>query len=90
MGAAVSVEVADLAVGDLTLAIDIGFLPDDVDQSGNVNISDATAFVNEFTGAQRVELIDLIHSGNVNISATTEFMTVFQGGASGTALPPRP
>ena len=75
---------------ETTVDLDIGFLPDDVNQSGNVNISDATEFVTEFNGPQRIERIDLNRSGNVNISDATEFVTIFNGGASGTALPPRP
>ncbi len=72
------------------LPIDIGFLPGDTSQSGNVNISDASAFVSEFNGAKRLELIDLNRSGNVNISDASAFVAIFNGGASGTALPVRP
>ncbi len=70
--------------------IDIGFLPCDVDQSGNVNIPDATEFVNEFYGSQSVELIDTDRSGNVNISDATEFATLFLNEWSGRSLPLRP
>ena len=82
--------VESLAGIETAVEIDIGFLPDDINQSGNVNISDATEFVTEFNGLQRIERIDLNRSGNVNISDATEFVTIFNGGASGTALPPRP
>lgn len=75
---------------ETTAEIDIGFLPDDINQSGNVNISDATEFVTEFNNLQRLDRIDLNRSGNVNISDATEFVTIFNGGGSGTALPPRP
>jgi len=82
--------VANVSGTASTVEIDLAALPCDVDQSGNVNISDATAFVNEFNGTQRLELIDMNRSGNVNISDATEFATLFLNTWSGQSLPPRP
>ncbi|GMU23701.1 MAG: hypothetical protein AMXMBFR13_37790 [Phycisphaerae bacterium] len=70
--------------------LDFGFLPCDVDQSGNTNISDATSFVAEFNGARNIELIDTNRSGNVNISDATVFSTLFRTQWSGRSLPARP
>ena len=75
---------------ELVAELDLGFLPDDVDQSGHVNIFDVTAFVNQFNGPQRLDLIDLNRSGDINVFDVTSFIAIFEGGAGGTALPPRP
>ena len=75
---------------ETTVIIDIGFLPGDVNQSGNVNILDVAGLASEFNGLARPELIDLNRTGTVNVVDVAEFAAIFNGGASGTALPQRP
>ncbi len=75
---------------ETTAAIDIGFLPGDANQSGNVNILDVAGFALEFDGLARPELIDLNRTGTVNVLDVAELAAIFNGGASGTALPLRP
>ena len=59
---------------------DVAHSPDDVDQSRVVNISDATAFGNEFNaGDPNENLVDADRSGGVNISDAAEFGIQWNG-----------
>ena len=73
------VQVLDINGAPSAPSIRFAHLPGDVNQGGMVNIRDATAFGEEFRGAQRPEFIDLDRSGAVTISDADEFGRIWLG-----------
>ncbi len=67
-----SFDVADSATGVVgTITITLCHLPLDVNQDGQVNIQDITAWGAEFNGARRAALTDTNGDGNVNVQDAT-------------------
>ncbi len=84
-----------------TVCFQLGHLPGDCNQDGQVGLADATQFGSEFNGPQRLKLADLNSDGQVNLADGTKFGQIWTGtsaeedprdglGWNGKGLDPRP